>query len=182
MDVKTLCLGVLSRGDATGYEIRKQVTEGPFRYFFHAGYGSIYPALNQLSDDDLVTCTAMAQEKRPDKKVYSITATGRLALIQALGADPDPDRLRSDFAFMLFFGHLMSAGHLERVIGDRVAWYRDKIEHLEACSAEASDGPAGERFAGGLWLAICQAAADYLEENAHVLLREALLSERMVAE
>ena len=40
MDVKTLCLGVLTLGDASGYEIRKQFEEGPFAHFFGASYGS----------------------------------------------------------------------------------------------------------------------------------------------
>ena len=30
MDVKTLCLGILNRGDATGYEIKKACEDGPF--------------------------------------------------------------------------------------------------------------------------------------------------------
>src|SRR3546814_8991519 len=33
MDAKTLCLGVLSRGAASGYEIKKAFEEGPFSHF-----------------------------------------------------------------------------------------------------------------------------------------------------
>ena len=57
MDVKTLCLGVLCEhwGKASGYEIRKLLKEeGAFSHFVDAGYGSIYPALNKLSDEGLV--------------------------------------------------------------------------------------------------------------------------------
>jgi len=39
MDVKTLCLGVLNRGEASGYEIKKQCEEGPFSHFYAAGFG-----------------------------------------------------------------------------------------------------------------------------------------------
>ena len=55
MDVKTLCLGVLSRGDASGYEIKKQCEEGPFAHFYAAGFGSIYPALNALWSEGLIS-------------------------------------------------------------------------------------------------------------------------------
>ncbi len=34
MDVKTLCLGVLCHGDATGYDIKKHF-ETAFSHFFH---------------------------------------------------------------------------------------------------------------------------------------------------
>ena len=39
MDVKTLCLGVLERGDATGYEIKRQCEEGPYADVCPAGFG-----------------------------------------------------------------------------------------------------------------------------------------------
>jgi len=55
MDVKTLCLGVLSRGTASGYEIKKQCEEGPFAHFYAAGFGSIYPALNALLNNRLIS-------------------------------------------------------------------------------------------------------------------------------
>ena len=75
MDVKTLCLGVLTEGDKTGYEI-KRCFEEAFSHFFGAGFGSIYPALAELSRQGLVTCRSVEQDKRPDKKVYSLTAAG----------------------------------------------------------------------------------------------------------
>ena len=65
MDVKTLCLGVLHLGDASGYEIKKQCEEGPFGQFFAAGFGSIYPALAALHEQGRVACHELQQEKRP---------------------------------------------------------------------------------------------------------------------
>ena len=97
MDIKTLCLGILSLGDATGYEIKKMVAEGSFSFFSEASYGSIYPALGKLMEEGLVTCRAMAQDKRPDKKVYSLTESGREELTISLRKDPDPDKNRSEF-------------------------------------------------------------------------------------
>ena len=38
MDVKTLCLGVLHFGDATGYEIKKMVEDGMFNHFIEAKF------------------------------------------------------------------------------------------------------------------------------------------------
>ena len=78
MDVKTLCLGVLTEGDKTGYEIKQRFEEA-FSHFFGAGFGSIYPALAELSRQGLVTCQSVEQDKRPDKKVYSLTAAGQSA-------------------------------------------------------------------------------------------------------
>ena len=83
MDVKTLCLAVLSRRDATGYEIRKQFAKGPFAHFQKASLGAIYPALTRAAEEGLVTVTEEAQDGRPDKKVYSLTEAGKAALRRA---------------------------------------------------------------------------------------------------
>ncbi len=81
MDVRTICLGLLTRGDATGYEIKKRFEGDGFQHFVEASFGSIYPALNRLTDEGLVSVREEAQEKRPDRKVYSITAAGRTAFL-----------------------------------------------------------------------------------------------------
>lgn len=174
MDVKTLCLGALSMGDASGYEIRKLIVEGPFSHFCEAGFGSIYPALNKLHADKLVTCTAHPQEKRPAKKVYALTPAGRLALTDALMQPPGIDKLRSDFLFVLFFGELLPARDLERLIDQRIAWYRAKVEHMQDCTPQV----AGRRFVHGFGLALYQAAADYLDNHKHEMLQAALIAER----
>ena len=48
MDIKTLCLGVLTQGEASGYDIKKHF-ECVFSHFYVAGFGSIYPALTELA-------------------------------------------------------------------------------------------------------------------------------------
>jgi DNA-binding PadR family transcriptional regulator len=180
MDIKTLCLGVLSRGDATGYEIKKAFEEGPFGHIHVASFGAIYPALHLLSQDGMVVGTEMAQEKRPDKKVFSITDRGRQALFEALMAPPGDDKVRSDFLFILFFAQMLPAPRLAALIDQRIAWYRACLERMESCGC--NDGPAGEKFVHGLGLAVYRAAADYLAANRERLLEEVSAQTRLVAE
>ena len=180
MDIKTLCLGVLSRGDATGYEIKKAFEEGPFGHIHVASFGAIYPALHMLSEAGMVVGTEMAQEKRPDKKVFSITESGRAALFEALMAPPVEDKVRSDFLFILFFAHLLPAPRLAALIDQRIAWYRGCLERMESCGCHG--GPAGERFVHGLGLAVYRAAEQYLTANRDRLLDEISAEGRMVAE
>jgi PadR family transcriptional regulator, regulatory protein AphA len=169
MDVKTLCLGVLSRGEASGYEIKKAFEEGPFSHFHQASFGSIYPALNALSADGLVVVRAQAQDKRPDKKIYSLAAKGHNALIAALMADPQPDAMRSDFLFILSFAQYLPVAHVERLIDARIAWYREMLARMEGCHAEQ---PAGADFVRGMGIVIYRAAAEYLESHRDQLLAE----------
>ena len=133
MDTKTLCLGVLTHGDASGYEIKKAFEDGPFGHIQEIGFGSIYPALAQLLKDNLVTVTQYTQEGRPDKKVYSLTGSGRLFLLDALEEPTEPDKVRSDFLFRMMFAHLRSPSDLETMINERVAVLNAAIEDLEQC-------------------------------------------------
>lgn len=172
MDVKTVCLAVLSRGPASGYEIRKQFETGPFRHFYDAGFGSIYPALGQLCREDLATVTLHAQEKRPDKKVYTITPLGRGRLSAAFSALPREDRLRSELCVMLFFAELVPPENAARIIDGRIAACEEMVRQLGTCAAADEPAPPGQRFVRGFGIALFEASARYLREHRDGLLNE----------
>ncbi len=174
MDVRTLCLGVLSEGGASGYEIKKKL-EQTYRHFFQASFGSIYPALSRMTEDGLVSCTQEAQAKRPDKKVYELTARGRMALIEELMAPPGADRIRSEFLVTMLFAELLPVGFLAQVIDDHVARQREHVASIDACDANAL--PAGKRFVMGYGRAVYAAVVEYIEENRHLVEGEALMKQ-----
>jgi DNA-binding PadR family transcriptional regulator len=173
MDIKTLCLGLLALRDASGYEIKKAF-EGELSHFYEASFGSIYPALTRLTKEGLVTCTELAQEKRPDKKVYRITSAGRLAFLDALASRPGRDRARSDFLATLTFADLLPTRHLAELIEARLTENRRALATMRAQSA-ARTSP-GERFVHGYGIALLEAALAYVEENRHVVESAGLLT------
>jgi len=181
MDAKTLCLGVLSRGEASGYEIKKAFAEGPFSHFHQASFGSIYPALNALSAEGLLVGRAQAQDKRPDKKIYSITPKGRDALVAALMAPPASDNMRSDFLFILSFAQFLPPARVDQLIDQRIVWYREALERMESC-ARNDTGPPGAAFVRGMGITVYRAAADYLEANREKLIAEISDPALLVAE
>jgi len=164
MDVKTLCLGVLTLREMTGYEIKKHF-EQSFAHFFVAGYGSIYPALGELTRTGLVSCRDVAQAKRPDKKVYSITDAGRRQLETALAQTPPRHKVRSEFLVLLYFAHLMTRERLAEVLDERV---RD-IDALIACIDEAfgleRQRSPSHALVAGLGQVTLEAQRDYIVEN-----------------
>ena len=180
MDAKILCLGALSRGDASGYEIKKAFQEGPLGHIHEASFGAIYPALTELERQGLVTGREMAQEKRPDKKVFALTEDGLQALHLALLTPPARDKTRSDFLFILFLGHLVEASRLAELIDARIAWYQDCLTRMAACDLNA--GRPGEAFVHGLALAVYTAARDYLVAHRSDLLDAGTAQDRLVAE
>ena len=172
MDVKTLCLGALTEGDKSGYEI-KRCFEEAFSHFFVAGFGSIYPALAELSRSGLVTCENVEQEGRPDKKVYSLTPAGERLLIDELLMTPPRHKVRSEFLVLIYFAHLLPPTRLAAIIDERIAQWELTVAGIEACAAsnDAHTSP-GMRFARGYGRAVIGAALSYVRANKSRLLQE----------
>lgn len=172
MDVKTVCLGMLTDGPASGYDLKKQF-ESSFAHFFAAGYGSIYPALSSLSASGLVECEEVPQEGKPDRKVYEITDEGRQFLLKAL-ENPSPcHKVRSEFLATMCFAHLMRPEDIQTVINNRledIARYQEMFRQFE--SEEMCDWPEGMKFVLGFGKAIAGAMQTYINENRHLLADE----------
>ncbi len=174
MDVRTLCLGILTYGDASGYEIKKAFKDR-LSLVFDAGFGSIYPALNKLTDEGFVSCRAEAQSKRPDKKVYSITTKGQLAFLNKIQQQPADDKFRSEALTTLMFAHLLQPRNVSMLIDELIKNYEQKIEDLAgACDMKHSHS---EKFLCGFGVTVRKAAITYMQENRHLIEAEALLSQ-----
>lgn len=70
-EVRIALLSLLDEGPAHGYELMKEL-EARSGGMYKASAGTIYPALQQLEDEELVTVQA-----ENGKKVYSLTDAGR---------------------------------------------------------------------------------------------------------
>ncbi len=178
MDAKTLCLGVLARGPATGYDIRKAFQTGPFSHFCGAGFGSIYPALRKLSDEGLIAETSDPTSSREKKKVFHITEAGRENLRRELG-DPAPlglDLMRSEFMFRIFFAHMLPKSRIQSIIEERKAFYHQKLSIIDSVLKKKTCRP-GERFIAEMGKSLILCALAFLETHAQTLLQSPLLSD-----
>ena len=169
MDVKTVCLGMLTDGEASGYDLKKEF-ESTFGHFFAAGYGSIYPALNSLARDGLVECECISQEGKPDRKVYRITEVGREHLLQALDNPGPTHKVRSEFLATMCFAHLMTPEQIDTVLDHRLQEAEKYLELFDEYeSACTQDWPPGAKFVLGFGRAMTLAKKAYINENRHML-------------
>ena len=169
MDVKTVCLGMLNDGEASGYDLKKQF-ESTFAHFFAAGYGSIYPALSSLAEAGLVDCREIAQDGKPDRKVYRITEDGQQHLRDALQNPAPSHKLRSEFLATMCFAHLMSTEQIETILTNRmeeIDRYMEMFREFECTCMD--EWPNGMRFVCGFGKAMMVAKKRYIEENRHLL-------------
>lgn len=164
MDVRTICLGILTRGDATGYEIKKLFEDGRFHYFVEASYGSIYPALSRLTEEGLVSVRAEVQAKRPERKVYTITDKGRAAFAEALAETLPSDRYRSPFLFATMFCDLLPGERVDAMVDAYIASAEAKLSQLKGDCGNTSSNP-GEAFVCAFGRTMYTTMIDFLRAN-----------------
>lgn len=181
-DVRTICLGVLMYGERSGYDIRQDIHAGGFSELCEAGFGSIYPALNRLNQEGMVTCRAVEQAKRPDKKVYAITEQGRRHFLEVLSRDQGPDKFRSDKLFQLVFANELPLSIVEKTLDGIIEEYRRKNDFVTTeCDEEiaASDLTeaqlAATDFVRGMAQAVFKAKIDYVQQNRDGFLERLLM-------
>ena len=169
MDVKTVCLGMLTDGPASGYDMKK-CFESSFGHFFPAGYGSIYPALATLARNGMVEFEEVLQDGKPDRKVYTITEPGRQELLKGL-SNPNPThKVRSEFLAMMCFAHLMDSKQVDLVIDNKLTEL-DKFLKLfdDFPSIECGSMPNGARFVAGFGQFVASSLKTYIVENRGML-------------
>lgn len=164
INVRTLCLGILTTGEATGYEIKKEIEEGLFSHFIDASFGSIYPALTQLTGEGLLTVRAEEQTGRPDKKVYAITEAGRGVLARSLAVTPAKDKYKSEFLFQMLMQEFLDGRTQLAAIDKQRADLLADIARIDSCEC-AAEPHGGADFVAGYGRAVLTAAVTYLDEK-----------------
>ncbi len=172
MNVRTLCLGILSVGEASGYEIKKDIEEGMFSHFIEASFGSIYPALTQLAGEGLLTVRAEEQTGKPDKKVYAITEQGRAALAKSIAVLPARDKYKSEFLFQMLLQQYISLGTMLAAVDKQLTDLKHDLARIAECR-QSEQPHAGARFVADYGEAVLTAAVSVLSEKKAELLRQA---------
>jgi DNA-binding PadR family transcriptional regulator len=142
--VRNALLALLGQSPAHGYDLKGRL-EGEFGAAWPSvNIGQVYATLGRLERDGLVSNEAVAQDSRPEKKVYRLTATGEEALRRWLASQPEFPRLNDDtFMKLLLAGLPGLEGLADRramVERQRAAW----LQLLRDVNARALAGDAGE--------------------------------------
>lgn len=74
--LKYVLLGALNYRPLTGYQL-KQFVDQSARHFWHAKTSQVYRTLDALEKEGLASSHIEAQDKRPDRRLYQITETGK---------------------------------------------------------------------------------------------------------
>ena len=129
MSLPHILLGLLSE-PASGYELKK-IFDLSLRQFWSADLSQIYPALQRLEAEGLLSSTSVAPSKGPARRLYRRTASGTRELQQWLEHPPDMPSPRLGFLAQLFM--MDELGDLQRSIDfvDQLReQFRQTVENL----------------------------------------------------
>jgi DNA-binding PadR family transcriptional regulator len=133
-------LGMLSFGDElSGYELKKRADNLRFFYWSPA-HSQIYAELRRLEKLGYVSHRVVKQLRRPDKRLYRITANGEEAFENWMNEAPvEPVSLKHSVVLRLFFGHAGDPERLRDVLADYAEQVGEVIQDLQEISDEISD-------------------------------------------
>lgn len=136
-----LLLGLLSHEPMTGYEMKRRL-DTTLALFWNASYGSIYPTLAQLEQEEKIIGKETSVNKR-NRITYEITKAGEDYLKEWLHEPPERDEIRYETLLKLFFGgnvgterNLCHIADMRKRMEQELPYLKESVRQLEAADGE----------------------------------------------
>ncbi|MCY9787153.1 PadR family transcriptional regulator [Nocardiopsis sp. EMB25] len=145
MALRDAVMAALLEGEASGYDLAKGF-DASVANFWMATPQQLYRELDRMEAEGLVRARVVHQEKRPNKRLFSLTDTGRRALRAFTATPPKPGAMREDLLVQV---QAVDAGDVEAVRGsvaERIGWARAKIARYERLRERLLEGRGEEEY------------------------------------
>ncbi|MCG2628243.1 MULTISPECIES: PadR family transcriptional regulator [Bradyrhizobium] len=110
----------------TGYELT-QLMGPPRNYMWEAKHSQVYPTLQLLAEHGYVTFEDIAQESKPDKKVYEVTERGLEALKEWARKGPTHVPVRDEFSVKMAALRLLPPSEAVAVLNRQIELVEGEI-------------------------------------------------------
>lgn len=148
MALRNAIMATLLRGEASGYDLAKSF-DASVANFWMATPQQLYRELDRMEADGLLAARVVQQERRPNKRVFSLTEAGRAAL-HAFTAEPTrPGAYRDE---LLVKVQAVDAGDIASVqesVRERMSWAEAKIARYETMRTRLLDGRSEDEYLAG---------------------------------
>lgn len=156
-----LILGVLAGGNIHGYDLYQYLEEN-LGLIWTLGRSQTYALLSRMEQTGLVTHKRQPQEKRPDRKNFSLTPAGKKIFNNWVKAPVEHIRdLRLEFLTKIHFLEKGNRNSLKKLIEGQVEVCRHKLSGIEERKRSAPSGM--ERLTYDFRQYQAKAALDWLE-------------------
>ncbi len=156
MSLRDAVLAALLEGESSGYDLAKGFNASVAN-FWMATPQQLYRELERLADDGLIEARIVQQERRPNKRMFSLTEGGFDAIREFTGRSPRPPALRDELMIRV---QAVDAGDVAAVrdsVAERREWAQAKVQRYERLRDRLLDGRSEAEF-----LATAQRVGPYL--------------------
>ncbi|MFF4054998.1 PadR family transcriptional regulator [Streptomyces sp. NPDC001668] len=146
MSLKYAVLAALLEGEASGYELSK-VFDVSLANFWPATPQQLYRELERLAGEGLIEARVVQQERRPNKRLFTLTETGRHEL-SAFAAEPPrrPAALRDEFLIKIQAMDTVEPEVTWELLEERMAWAGAKLARYQRVRERFLDGRTEEQY------------------------------------
>lgn len=145
MSLRNAVMAALLDGEASGYDLAKAF-DASVANFWMCTPQQLYRELDRMEADDLVRARTVEQQRRPNKRLFSLTRKGLEALAEFTAAPHKPTAIRDELMVAVMAA---DAGDVEQVkasLAERRQWAEAKIARYERLRAKLLDGRTEEEF------------------------------------
>lgn len=139
MALRNALMAALLEGEASGYDLAKRF-DAAVANFWMATPQQLYRELDRMASDGLVSARLVRQERRPDKRLFSLTDAGLRALHAFTAERPKPGVIRDELMVRV---QAVDSGDQAAVLAaleERMTWAEGKIARYERLRARLLDG------------------------------------------
>ncbi|WP_030262446.1 PadR family transcriptional regulator [Streptomyces sp. NRRL B-24484] len=155
-------LALLAKEPAHGYELKQALEQTFGAAYPRANIGQIYVTLGRLEKAGLVEGQDVAQDGKPDKRVYAITDTGRQEVATWLGEPSEGPRVRDEFFLKLVLAPGTQLADRLTLINNQRRHYLNVMRGLNRMATEERGNQVSQLLIEGAVLHL-QADLDWLE-------------------
>jgi DNA-binding PadR family transcriptional regulator len=138
-------LAALFDSEASGYDLAKGF-DGSVANYWMSTPQQLYRELDRLAADGLIEARVVQQERRPNKRVYTLTAAGRAALREFTETTPRPSVIRDELLIQVAAVEGGNANAVCTSMEDQIRWSTEKLERYEQLRTRLLDGRNEEDF------------------------------------
>ena len=132
-------MAALLEGEASGYDLAKGF-DASVANFWAATPQQLYRELDRMAADGLVHARVVHQQRRPDKRLFSLTGTGHRALREFTARPPRPGVIRDELLVQVQAVDAGDGTAVRHALEERMSRAEAKIARYERLRAKLLDG------------------------------------------
>jgi DNA-binding PadR family transcriptional regulator len=145
MSLRDAVLAALLEGESSGYDLAKGF-DASVANFWMATPQQLYRELDRLAEQGLVRARVVHQERRPNKRMFSLTEAGRAAIRQFTAKPPKPSVIRDELLVKVAAADAGNAQAVRDFIVERLQWAAAKLQRYERFRTRLLDGRTEQEY------------------------------------